>query len=110
MFTFQDDNTGNKRTDGLCLLKLLFDCINQNIVVGVEVINQKLEATKLHPYQNDVDAMLTDMEESYSKIINNKSTCKSISRYMFNALLSGPNTKCNDFTSKSNMILIRVQD
>ena len=41
--------------------------------------------------------MLTDMEESYSNIINNKSTCESIRRYMFNPLLSGPNPKFNAF-------------
>ena len=49
MFTFQDDTTGNKRSDVLCLLKLLFDRIDPNFVVGVEVFCQKLEATKLHP-------------------------------------------------------------
>ena len=37
--------------------------------------------------------MLTDTEESYSKIINNKRTCESIRQYMLNALLSGPNPK-----------------
>ena len=37
------------------------------------------------------------MEESYSKIINNKSTCKSIRQYMLNALLACPNPKCNAF-------------
>ena len=62
MFTFQDYTTGNNRIDGPCLLKLLFDCIDPNVVVGVEVLRQKLEATKLHPYKNDVDAMLTGME------------------------------------------------
>ena len=78
MFTFQDDTTVYKIIDGTCLLKLLFDCIGPNVVVGVEVLLQNLEATKLHPCQNDVDAMLTDMKESYSEIINNKSTCESI--------------------------------
>ena len=62
MFTFQDDTTGNERIDGLCLLKLLFDRIDPNVVVGVKVLCQKLEATKPHPYQNDVDAMLPDIE------------------------------------------------
>ena len=80
MCTFQDDTTGTKIIDGLCLLKLLFDRINTNVVVGVEVFLQNIEATKIHPYQNDVNAMLMDMEESYSKIIDNKSTCKLICR------------------------------
>ena len=62
MFTFQDDTTGNKRINCRCLLKLLFDRIDPNFVVGVKVICQKLEATKLRSYQNNVDAMLTDME------------------------------------------------
>ena len=97
MFTIQDDITGNEIIDGLGLLKLLFDRINRNVVFGVEVICQKLKATKLYPYQKNVDAMLTDMEESNSKIINNKSTCKFSHRYMLITLLSGPNTKFNAF-------------
>ena len=100
MFTFQDYTTGNNRIDGPCLLRLLFDWIDPNFVVGVEVICQKLKATKLHPYQNDFDAMLTDMEESYSNIINNKSTCKSIRWYLLNALLYGPNPKFNTFIKR----------
>ena len=46
MFTFQDDTTGNEIIYGLCLLKLLFDHIYPNIVVGVEVLCQNLESTK----------------------------------------------------------------
>ena len=62
MFTFQDDTTGNEIIDGPCLLKLLFDCMDPNVVVVVKVLREKLRATKLHPYQNYVDAMLTDTE------------------------------------------------
>ena len=80
MFTFQDDTTVNERTDGPFLIKLLFDRIDTHVVVWVKALRQNLKATKLHPYQDDVDAMLTDMEECYLKIINNKSTCKSIRR------------------------------
>ena len=76
MFNFQDDTTGNERIYLPCLLKLLFDCIDPNDVVGVEVLCHKPIARKLHPCQNYVDAMLTDMEEYYSKIINNKRTCE----------------------------------
>ena len=73
MFTFQDDTTGNKIIDGLCLLKLLYDRIEPNVVEGVEVLRKKLKAMKLHPYQNNVDAMLTDMKnltERLSTIIS----------------------------------------
>ena len=49
MFTFQDDTTRNEIIDGLCLLKLLFYCINPNFAVGVKVLRQKLKATKITP-------------------------------------------------------------
>ena len=62
IFTFKDDTTGKKIIDGPCLLKLLSYRIDTNVVVGVEVLRHNLKATKLHPYQNDVDDMLTDME------------------------------------------------
>ena len=90
MFTFQDDTTGKEIIDVPCLLNILFDRIDPNVVVGVKVLCQKLEATKIHPCQNDVNAMLTDMEEYYSNIINNKSTWESIRRYMLNALQCFP--------------------
>ena len=64
MFTFQDNTTSNKRIYVPCLLKLLIHCIDPNVVVGVEVLCHNLEATKIHHYQNYVDPMLTDMEES----------------------------------------------
>ena len=78
VFNFHDDTTSNERIDVPCLLKLLFDSINSNVVVGFKALLQKLEATKLHLYQNNVDDILTDMEEYYSKIVNNKITCESI--------------------------------
>ena len=40
------------------------------------------------------------MEESYSNMINNKSTCESICRYMLNTLLSGPNPNFNSFIER----------
>ena len=76
IFSFQDDTTGNERIDGSCLQELLFDRIDQNIVIGVEVLRQNLEATKLHPFQNGVDVMPTDMEANYAKIVNDKRTCE----------------------------------
>ena len=49
IFTFLYDTTGNEIIDGPCLLKLLFDRIDTNVVVGVKVLCRKLKATKLHP-------------------------------------------------------------
>ena len=71
-----------------------------NIVIGIEVLRVKLESVKLHSFGNNVDAMLTDMEENYVKILDNNSTCESIGRYCLNALLSGPNAKFNVFIER----------
>ena len=38
-----------KRIDGLCLLELIFDRIDPNVVIGVKALRQKLEATQFHP-------------------------------------------------------------
>ena len=100
MFTFEDDSTGIGLIDGPCLAKLLMDRVDPNVVVGVEVLRQKLENVKLHPFKNNVDLMLMDMEENYLKILENHSTCESIRRYSLNALLSGPNAKFNSFIER----------
>ena len=97
IFKFEDDITGIDLIDGPCLLKLLMDRVDPNIVIGIEVLRAKLEFVKLHSFGNNVDAMLTDMEENYGKILDNHSTCESIRRYCLNALLSGPNAKLNAF-------------
>ena len=78
IFTFEDDTTGIDLIDGPCLLKLLMDRVDPNIVIGIEVLCAKLESVKLHSFGNKVDAMLTDMEENYVKILDNHSTCESI--------------------------------
>ena len=78
IFTFEDDTTGIDLIYGPCLLKLLMDHVNTNIVIGIEVLCAKLEPIKIHCFGNNVDAMLTDMEENYVKILDNHSTCESI--------------------------------
>ena len=76
------------------------DRVDPNIVIGIEVLRAKLESVKLHSFGNNVDAMLTDMEENYVKILENHSTCKSILRYCLNALLSVTNAKFNAFIER----------
>ena len=51
-------------------------------------------------FQNDVDVMLTDMEENYAKIINKRITCKSFFWHTLNALLSVPDPKFNALTEQ----------
>ena len=100
IFTFEDDTTGIDVTDGSCLLKLLMDRVDTNIVIGIKVLRAKLESVNLHSFGNNVDAMLTDMEENYVKILDNHSTCESIRWYCLNALLSGSNSKFNAFIER----------
>ena len=94
---FEDDTTGINLIDGPCLLKLLMDRVDPNIIIGIEVLCAELESVKLHSFGNNVDGMLTDMEENYVKILVYPCTCESIHRYCLNALLSGPNAKFNAF-------------
>ena len=61
IFTFEEDTTGIDLIDGPCLLKLLMDRVDPNIVIGIKVLCAKLESVKLHSFGNNVDAMLTDM-------------------------------------------------
>ena len=68
IFTFEDDTNGIDLIDGPCLLKLLNDCVDPNIVIGIEGLRAKLESVKLHSFGNNVDDMLTDMEENYVNI------------------------------------------
>ena len=100
IFTFEDDTTGIDLIDGPCLLKLLMDSFDPNIVIGIKVLWEKLESVKIHSFVNNVDAMLTDMEENYVKILDNHSTCESIRQYCLNSLLSGPNAKFNAFIER----------
>ena len=44
MFTFQDDTTSNKRIDGPCLLKVLFDLIDPKYA---KILAQKKKVTDL---------------------------------------------------------------
>ena len=67
IFTFEDDATGIDFIDGPCLRMLLMDRVDPNIVVGIEVLCAKPESIKLHSFNNNVDAMLTDTEEMKSQ-------------------------------------------
>ena len=95
-FTFYDSK-GYENIDGACLIKAIFDKVDPNVIVGVDLLRTKIEQTKLHQFKNNVDDMATSIEDSHQKIIENKSTCESIRRYTINALLSGPNAGFNRF-------------
>ena len=70
--------------------------MDPSLTVNVETLRAKIETTKLHNFGNDVDAMLTDIEETYQRIQHMNATCESIIRYTINACLSGP---CDEFNT-----------
>ena len=69
---------------------LLWDRIDPSLAVNVENLRADIEGTRLHKFDNNVDLMLTDIEEKYQKILSMNSTCESIIRHTLNALTSGP--------------------
>ena len=89
--------TGTRFVDGPCLLYLLWDRIDPSLAVNVENLRAAIENIKLHTYENNVDDMLTDIEEKYQKILAMDATCESIICYTINALLSGPDEDFNNF-------------
>ena len=92
--------TGTRFVDGPCLLYLLLDRIDPSLVVNVENLRAAIENIKLHTYENDVDDMLTEIEEKYQKILSIDAMCKSIICYTINALLSGPGKDFNNFVKQ----------
>ena len=94
------DQTGNDKIDGPCLIKLLFDRIDPSVVVGIESLRQRIETCKLHTHSNNVDEMLSMIEECYEKITDQGATCESINRYTLNSLLSGPSADFNSYIKR----------
>ena len=76
------------------------DRVDPNIVIGIKVLRAKLESIKLHSFGNNVHIMLMDMEDNHVNILDNHSTCESISQYCLNELLSVPNAKFNAFIER----------
>ena len=94
--SFHCPQTGSIIVDGPALLHLLWQKVDPSLTVNVETLRAQIETTKLHKFGNDVDAMLTDIEETFQRIQNMNATCESIVRYTLNACLSGP---CDEFNS-----------
>ena len=88
--------TGSIVVDGPSLLHLIWQKVDPSLTVNVETLRAKIESTKLHTYENNVDAMLTEIEDTYQRIRHMDATCESILRYSMTACLSGP---CDDFNS-----------
>ena len=89
--------TGSIDVNSPCLLHLLWKKVDLSLTVNVETLRAKIETTKFHAYSNDVDTMLTDIEETYQHTQHMNVTCESILRYTINSCLSGHCDEVNSF-------------
>ena len=88
--------TGSIVVDGPCLLHLMWQKVDPSLAVTVETLRAKIESTKLHGYENNVDVMLADIEDTCQRSRHMDATCESILCYSMTACLSSP---CYDFNS-----------
>ncbi len=64
-FAYNNATTNEMELDCLTMLYLIYTKIDPDTVVRLDFIGEKLEKTKLRNFNNDVYAMLIDMEEKY---------------------------------------------
>ena len=82
--------------DGPCVLHLIWQKVDSNLTVNVETLRANIETTKLYTYENNVEKILTDIEETYQRICHMDASYESIFCCTITAALSDP---CNDFNS-----------
>ena len=90
-FSFLDNITGELLYDGPTMIKIIFDKIDPDTLVGMESMKTQLETAKLSNFNNDVAAMLTKMESIKKTLKDNGHDPESYRRYIYNALLTAPN-------------------
>ena len=99
-FSFVDSTTGQVKYDGPTMIYLIYQTIDPNIFVGLDNILKKLERVKLGDYNNDVAAMLKDMQIWRLTLKENHSDPENFRRLLTDALLTGPNNTYNGFISR----------
>jgi flagellar biosynthesis chaperone FliJ len=102
VFSFVDAATGTVSFDGPLMLKIALSKLDPNVVVGIELLRQKLETIRLHTFKNNVDEMCDEIEGIMKQIEGSDKHCESIRRYTITALSSGPNAKFNMFIDRLN--------
>ena len=56
--------------DGPCLLWCLWDWVDPSLAVNVENLREDIENARMHTFGNDVDVLLTFIEEKFQKILD----------------------------------------
>ena len=57
--------TGSIVVDGLCLLHLIWQKVDPSLTVNVETLRARIESSGLHGHENNVDTMLTEIEDTF---------------------------------------------
>ena len=92
-----DPVSGPTFYDGPCLLFLLLGRIDPSLAINVENLREDTEKARLHMFPNNVDDLLTFIEDKHQKILDTNKTCESVVRYTMNSLLSGPDKEFNNY-------------
>jgi len=98
-FTFSNAS-GELEYDSAVMLLLICQKLDPSTVVGYDMLIEELRSMKLGDYNNDVDKMLTAMEQKYAYLKSNYHAPENFRKMVFSALLSGPNANYNDFIQR----------
>ena len=99
-FSYLDSTTGQVKYDGPTMIFLIYQTIDPNTIVGLDNILKKLERAKLGDYNNDVAAMLKDMQTWRLILKENNCDPENYRRMLLDALTTGPNHTYNGFITR----------
>ena len=99
-FAYADPVSGRIEYDGPTMIYLIFEKIDPSTIVGFDSLLKNLETMKLGDFSNNVDTMLTRMVALYSTLYDNGQGPRHYRRYIFKALLTGPNAQFNNFITR----------
>ncbi len=97
LFTFTDAATGKIHFDSPTMLKIVLTQVNPDTIVGMGTLKVQLELMKPPEHGNDVAKILTSMQSIYNTLKENGHELDSYRRYIYTALISGPNANFNAF-------------
>ena len=98
-FAFQDA-TGQLKLDGPTMAFLMFQKVDPNTVVGMDSVLKRMESAKLGDYGNDVDKMLSHMEQSHKILQDNQRPPENYRRLLLDSLITGPNHVFNEWIQR----------
>jgi len=99
-FAFYNATTGETEYDGPIMMFLLFQKTDPSTIVGLDSVLKQIENAKLGDYTNDVDAMLTAIENLYKTLRDNHRAPENYRRLILDALATGPNHYFNEFIQR----------